>query len=260
VSASVTPSWLALLKGPDRHSAEDDLNLRRWFAAFLCWLALLAFVGHHSFARAEAGDELALAIWLTATSMFYLSLCCTFLPLPTTWVILLLACNDIGLVESIPWRLVVVATACSAATLAANLNEYHILTFLLRYRSVGSVRNTRLYRRASRWFTVSPFWTVTLFSLIPIPVDVVRMLAVASQYPRLRFGVANFIGRFFRYGIIAGSSAGLDLRPWHIALIQGLLVAAAGVKVVHSHVRRRSERLAVQVHAPEPVAGPADAP
>jgi hypothetical protein len=128
------------------------------------------------------------------------------------------------------------------ATAVANLNEYHVLTFLLRYRSVGRLRETRVYEVAARWFSVSPFWTITAFSFIPIPVDVVRVLAVAARYDRFRFGLAYFVGRFFRYGLFAWSSAGLNLSPLDIAVIQAGFVVLAGLKVGHGVMKRRRAR------------------
>jgi membrane protein YqaA with SNARE-associated domain len=239
VSATAVARWFAWINGPDSRSAGDDANLRAWFAGFLSWLAVLTGVGVWWFARVEAGLTGDLGVWLAAVGMFYLSLCCLFLPLPTAWVVLLLASNDVALTESVPVRVMVVALLCAFATGVANLNEYHILTFMLRYRAVGRLRETRLYQLAASWFSVAPFWTITAFSFIPVPVDVVRVLAIAARYSRIRFAGAYFVGRFFRYGLLALSAAGLKLTTWDIVIIQVVLVLLAGLKVVHSVFRRR---------------------
>jgi len=228
-------------------SREDRKNLRLWFVVYLAWLLLLAGFCSSAIGRAEAGSDGHLGLWLLALGMFYLSLCCLFFPLPTAWMVFLLASNDVGLVDSVPVRVLVVAGTCALATAMANLNEYHILTFLLRYRSVGRVRQTHVYDIAARWFSVSPFWTITAFSFIPIPVDVVRVLAVAARYDRFRFASAYFVGRLFRYGLFAWSSAALNLSPVEIVVIQLVLGLLAGLKVVVGVLmRRRAARAAME--------------
>jgi len=42
-----------------------------------------------------------------------------------------------------------------------------------------------------------------VFNLLPVPVDVVRILATTHRYPRVPFAAANFVGRFMRYSLIA---------------------------------------------------------
>ena len=50
---------------------------------------------------------------------------------------------------------------------------------------------------------------------------------------------AYFVGRFFRYGLLALSAAGLSLTTWDIVIIQAVLVLLAGLKVMQSVFRRR---------------------
>jgi membrane protein YqaA with SNARE-associated domain len=230
--------WFRWIRGPDARSAADHVNLRRWFAAFVLWMTALAATGVLSFQRVELGLSANMGVWLVALSMFYLSLCCLFCPLPTSWVVLLLASDAVNLATSLPLRVVLVSVLCASATAMANLNEYHIVTFMLRYRAVGRVRNARFYQRAASWFAVAPFVTITAISFIPIPVDVVRVLSIAARYPRVRFAGAYFVGRALRYALLAFSSAGLNLKPWHIAVIQAGLVLLAGLKVAHAALTR----------------------
>ena len=232
----------AVLLGPSRR--EDGLNLRLAFGAFVVWLSVLAVVGRLGLAWYDAGSPIGLMTWVAALYVFYLSLCCTFFPAPTAWIVMLMASDylaqAIGLGVSPVVRLIVVATLGAIGTATANLNEYHLLTFVLRYRQAAAIRRTRLYALAERWFTVAPFWVLTLFSLVPIPVDVVRWLAVAARYPRVRFYFAYFLGRWVRYAVLAASAIGLGLEPWHIMLVQAVLVLAAAVRFIPAltrHVR-----------------------
>jgi uncharacterized membrane protein YdjX (TVP38/TMEM64 family) len=107
------------------------------------------------------------------------------------------------------------------------LNEYHVFVYLLRKHRVARVRGTRLYQRASKWFGKSPFWILTLFSFLPIPVDVIRWLAITARYSRWRFFWASFAGRWFRYAICAFASLGLHMSTVQILALQGVLVAIA---------------------------------
>ena len=104
---------------------------------------------------------------------------------------------------------------------------------MLRSRRVAKIRETKLYHVSSRWFARSPFYLVTLFNVLPIPVDVVRMLASVQRYPRLPFAAANFIGRFVRYGVIAWVTYRLgEQGKWVVVGLLGVAVVLAAVKVL----------------------------
>ena len=80
--------WLGVLaRGPSAGSHTDPFHLRRWFVAFLLWLAVLTVIGVVSFARHEGGVSGARGVWLVSLALFYLSLCCIFLPAPTAWIV-----------------------------------------------------------------------------------------------------------------------------------------------------------------------------
>jgi membrane protein YqaA with SNARE-associated domain len=134
---------------------------------------------------------------------------------------------------------IAVATIGAAGTAIANLNEYHIFTFLLRYGKVHRVRQTRFFATARRWFSVSPFGLVALFSFLPIPVDVVRWLAISCRYSRLRYAGANFAGRFLRYGLLAGAATCLAIGWRGILGIQIGLAALVIIRYLPRLVTKR---------------------
>jgi membrane protein YqaA with SNARE-associated domain len=152
---------------------------------------------------------------------------------------MLLASNQMALIEAVWLRVVVVAALCSLATGFANLNEYYLITFLLRYGKLGRVRENKLYRWAARWFSTSPLLIVALFAFLPLPVDVVRWLAILYRYSRVRYFVAYVLGRFPRYVVWALSAVWLDLNWWQIVVLQAVLIVGAGAFVVRSAWRRR---------------------
>lgn len=213
-------------------------GLRRWFGVFLAWVTGLFVIALAMFTRYEAGDTAAMALWLLALAGFYVSLCNALLPLPTSWIIMLLASDDVGLFDSSVLRIATVAVLGATATMMANLNEYHILGYFLRARLGDRIRQTRAYRWTVRWFNISPFQTLVLFAFIPIPVDFVRWLAILRRYPRVRFAAANWLGRLPRYALLAGLAVALSLSIWEIALIQVGIVVLLGARLLWTAVRR----------------------
>lgn len=194
---------------------ERPIALCRWFVFFA---ALLAALG-------------CLWLFLPQSSPFrpytwflgYMSVACTFLPLPTAWLICTLA-GPMGLSPFL------VATVGTVGTCIANMNDYYIVTFLYRYRPVRRIRLTRLYKRMVGWYERAPFVALASASFLPIPVDVVRLLAVSEGYSRWRFIAASFIGRWPRYLLFAILTKRFSL-GWQ--WIVGILVVTAAVGLWH---------------------------
>jgi membrane protein YqaA with SNARE-associated domain len=232
----------------------QEINLRLWFVGFVCWMTVLTAVTVWGVHQAEhSGSVVGWVACVLAATAFYLSLCCAFVPAPTTGVVLWAASNGvawkIGVVDHEMARLLLVASVCSLASALANLNEYHVVTCLLQVRRIAKVRQTRLYATASEWFRRRPFGILTLFSFLPIPVDVIRWLAILSRYSRLRFFVANVIGRWFRYALCAAVSLGFGLTDRHILIIQVSLIAVALARIGVQFWRRNNSRNATRAAA-----------
>lgn len=213
-------------------------GLRLWFGVFLSWMVGLVLIALLMFERYEAGAPSALPAWILALTGFYVSLCNTLLPLPTAWIILLAASDDVGLFDSGLLRVATVTALGATATMMANLNEYHILGYFFRARLGERVRRTHVYRWAVRGFEVSPFRTLTLIAFLPIPVDFIRWLAILRRYSRWRFAAAYWLGRLPRYALLAGLAVTLKLGVWEIALIQVGIVLVLGVRLVWAAVQR----------------------
>jgi membrane protein YqaA with SNARE-associated domain len=200
---------------------------RLWFAAFIAWMVALALGAALLLTRYEAGDAVALRAWILVLVCFYLSLCNSFLPLPTAWIVLLAAAPEYALIP-VGWlNILVVALLSTLATIVANLNEYHLLAVLLGRGLGRRARRTRVYTWAARWFERAPFALLTLIAFVPIPVDAVRWLAILQRYPRGRFALAYLLGRGPRYVIFAGCSVLLALSGTQILLIQIVLIVLA---------------------------------
>ena len=213
---------------------DDGYNLRRWFVFFIVYMIVLAVVALVGLAgTGTEASQLPKHTWLLALYLFYMSLCCTFFPAPTAWIVLLMASPMIGLdyfstanvYLSAVVTIVVVAAVGAIGTAVANLNEYHVFTFLLRFGRAYKLRHTRLYKSAARWFEVSPFVLMTVVSFLPIPVDIIRWLAITHRYRRDHFFAASFVGRFLRYALLAATAACLQISWYGIVFIQLILLA-----------------------------------
>jgi len=184
--------------------------MRAWFYGYV--LALAAAVGLFISGTAPSPYH-----WLIAY-VAYLSLACNALPLPTWWIVLLVGREFHPLLATVLGAL---------GTTVANLNDYHFFYFWFRYERVDALRRRPLPARFLRWFEKSPFLMVSAAAFLPLPWDVIRMLAIASGYPRPRFAAANFVGRFARYGLLAWAAHAFELSNLQIIIFQCVIAALA---------------------------------
>jgi membrane protein YqaA with SNARE-associated domain len=195
------------------------LSLVRWFVIFALYLALVTLAAavlmrqasltswkdlkdlfHHPGLHTSATDQVLKLLFFA----LYLSLCCTFVPLPTSWMVAAIATRQVALTGALWSTALLVGVVGAAASTMANLNDYHLFSLLLRHRRIAPVRDSRIGRRAVEWFNKAPFTLLILFNILPVPVDIARIIAATGRYPRLPFAAANLAGRFIRYAVLAG--------------------------------------------------------
>ncbi len=225
------------------YTDRDDMLLAPWFIAYGLLVATLATTfallasreGLWSFGQAgqpfterweafvDAFHHLSAGVKLLGFAA-YLCVCSTLLPLPTSWIVSAVAIPAYAVGGNVWTTTLLLTVVGAAASVVANLNDYHLFTGLLRHRGIAKVRHTRFYDASARWFAKDPFLILVIFNFIPIPVDVIRILAVTYRYPRWRFAVANFMGRATRYGMIAFVTYKLGDRGW-IATVALLAMA-----------------------------------
>ena len=217
----------------------DGVSLRRWFLAYGLYVAALAIpialmfisLGDQRWAFMRVDHWGAFteprhqALKLLVVTL-YLSFCCTFLPLPTGWVPVFTAMQATALATGLWPTALLIASAGAVGSTMANLMDYHLLTWMLRSDRVAKVRQKKTYQVSARWFARAPFAILVIFNIIPIPVDVVRLLATTARYPRPPFAAANFIGRFIRYGLLAGLTYAFN---WKWKAVLAMLGIAAGL-------------------------------
>ncbi len=229
--------------------ARDGVSVRRWFALYGLYLlaaglplAVLVWQQGWTWQHWRADPWAALAATGPAIKLLalaiYISLCCTFLPLPANGMIAAVAMRNVAVCPDVWTTTLAVAAVGALGSTIANLNDYHLFTLLLRSRRIGGVRNTRLYRVSAAWFARSPFFLVTLFNVLPIPVDVVRMLATTHRYGRLPFAAANFVGRFIRFGVFAFVTYSMgEQGKWVVLGLLGVAVVLAAGKALPAALR-----------------------
>ncbi len=232
MAASLTKTPDIIIPGP---GFKDGIRLWPWFLGYAAVIAAmavpLAFVlarydwaAQGNFHAGQSLTEKWESVKTAVTGLqrndkllafgLYLALCSTFLPMPTSWIVAAVALPAHAVGSNVWTTVLLVTVVGSAASVVANLNDYHIFTLMLRHRHIGKLRHTRTYRVAAKWFAKSPFLLLVVFNFIPIPVDVVRLLATSYRYPRLLFTVSNFIGRVLRYAVIAFVTYKLQDKGW----------------------------------------------
>jgi membrane protein YqaA with SNARE-associated domain len=223
---------------------DDRLNMRAWFALFCSFLAAIALLSQWGFQHYSLNcADWARTLWLLGLYIFYFAIACTYVPLPTAWFVLFLASPTDGLII-LPagWRILAVAGLGAFGSAVSHLNEYHVIAYLLRLGKIGKLRQTKAYLWAHRHFQVWPFMIQVIFNIVPIPADPSRWLASMAGFPIPKFFLAQWLGRFIRYGILAVASVYLSLTLREIALIQvGLFAIAFGTFITHQFRQKRQK-------------------
>lgn len=182
-----------------------------------------------SFARKGAAPPSNTAVLLD----YFLIMCvsCQFLPIPTLPPIAFAAKA---------FHPLLVAFLGGIGTCIANLNDYAILSWLFRHQKVKKVRDFGSYRRLLAFFDRYAFITMTVASFLPVPIDVVRMLAISRAYPYWRYVLSTFVGRFPRYVIIA--YLGRELPVKYILVLFAVTAIPALAKFVSDIIKKRKRR------------------
>jgi membrane protein YqaA with SNARE-associated domain len=176
------------------------LRLNHWWRAFLLALAAYAIVG-----------TLVLLLVPDLAGVFLLGAYCipanSVIPVPHEPAILYFAkfydpfwCALAGTIGSL--------IACFA--------DYAMVGAAMRHRALKSTRDSRLFQWSTKWMKRYPFLITVLFSFTPLPVAVVRILAPAVNYNVRRYMLAQIVGRFPRFYILAWIGHTVMIPTWII--------------------------------------------
>ena len=164
---------------------------------------------------------------------FFLYMCfaCTFFPIPTL--------PPIAFAAKI-FHPALIAGIGAAGTCIANLNDYAILGWMFRHQKVRKIRDVKTYRTLLEYFDRYAFLTLSVASFLPIPVDVVRLLAISRAYSYTKYMLAAFVGRFPRYLILA--YLGRELPTKYILILFILSAIPAIYKLGSDTIKKRRNR------------------
>jgi membrane protein YqaA with SNARE-associated domain len=185
------------------------LRLNHWWRAFLLALAAYAILGTVVllFVPDLAGVFLLGAYCIPANSI---------VPIPHEPAILYFAkfydpfwCALAGTIGSL--------IACYA--------DYAMVGAAMRHRALAKTRNSPLFQWSTKWMKRYPFLITVLFSFTPLPIAIVRILAPAVEYNVRRYMLAQIVGRFPRFYILAWIGHTVMIPTWIIIGLGVVLVA-----------------------------------
>ena len=188
-----------------------SISWKKWVAAFSTFVAGCAVALAVSWNAPHLADVQVLLLYL-----LYMSMAFTLVPLPTAWIVLW-AAREVDPVS--------VALLGTLGTCIANLHDYYIFHYLFRVERIKRAKESRFYRQSVLWFHRAPFLTLAVASFLPIPIDVIRILAVSADYPRTRYALATAAGRLPRYLLLA--YLGYELQLSNKAIFAVFLLTAA---------------------------------
>ncbi len=210
------------------------ISVRRWFAFYGLVVAV--------------GVGLCFLVGEASRPLIYCFLALTvftsFIPGNVTYVLSLLSRANAmpgflekyvgGVIDTGGWGYfnpLVVALVCAAASIIANMNDYHGLVLIFRANKVREFGRTRFYQTADKWFEQAPFALLLIVNFLPLPVSVVRWFAVTRAYPRWRLALAGFMGRLPRYWLTV--VAYNTFRPrWWQTILACVIIALIPVAVM----------------------------
>jgi membrane protein YqaA with SNARE-associated domain len=118
-----------------------------------------------------------------------------------------------------------VALAGTVGTVAVSFADYALVEAAMRHPKISGAREKGLFKWAVKWMQRFPFWIIVLFSLTPLPIYVVRVLAPASGYPIARYVAAQVVGRFPRFLLLAYIGYSIQLPGWVLLAMFALMLA-----------------------------------
>lgn len=102
--------------------------------------------------------------------------------------------------------------------------DYQLMRRLNGTRTYQRIQSHRWFDRSVRLFERRPFFTTWLFAWSPLPFWMIRIVAPASGYPVGRFLLANALGRFPRFWLLAAIGARFRVPP---GVLAGVFVVSA---------------------------------
>lgn len=179
---------------------------------------------------------------------FFLLICVAtaYFPLPANLLVL-------GAVKANDPLLV--AVVGGLGTVFSYFTEYLFFTLLFKLKKVANFKNNWLYLQAGPLFDRAKFFILSFASFLPIPSEPLRIYAITTQYPRVRYMLAGLVGRIPRYFLLGYFGKEYVNSVWFLGAVIifpvfFLLVIRAGVtltKRIRIKLRATKEKTPVSV-------------
>jgi membrane protein YqaA with SNARE-associated domain len=163
----------------------------------------------------------------------YISVACNTIPLPTTPLIIYMG-------REYHW--IAVALVGGVATSLANLLDYEVFSSVYKTKLLTKIRESKHSQASIRAFTKVGFLALLAANLFIWTWDVVRLVAIAAKYPRLKYVAATFVGRTVRYGALAAVGEFFEPPLWAILAFASLLAVPAIVSWLRDRLKRRASK------------------
>lgn len=96
-----------------------------------------------------------------------------------------------------------VAAVGTAGSAIASVIIYYLLTGLSKRKRMRRIKDNSLVRSLRALTRKSPFLSLALFNLVPLPIEPARFSAILNRYSIARYVTAISLGRFARYFLLA---------------------------------------------------------
>lgn len=139
------------------------------------------------------------------------------------------------------------AASATAGTLVAGYLDHRVFVPILNHRKITGYKDSRWYRKATRYFMRYPFATLVVTGFTPIPFFPFKFLSFSIHYPLSRYLAALAVSRFPRYVILAWVGAVFGIPNWiliaSVVVIFGLYAVRGGPALWRQWRARRYARL-----------------
>ncbi len=127
-----------------------------------------------------------------------------------------------------------VAAAGTAGSAIASVIIYYLLTGLAKRERVRRIKDNRLIRSLQALTRRSPFLSLLLFNLLPLPIEPARFSAILNRYSMARYVTAISLGRFARYFLLATLGEAFRV-PNSVLLVLTVVLVAVPLMLKRRH-------------------------
>jgi membrane protein YqaA with SNARE-associated domain len=110
-----------------------------------------------------------------------------------------------------------IAIAATVGSIVVSFADYAMVEYAMKRPRMSAAASHGLFGWAVKSMKRWPFAIIVLFSFLPLPIAVVRVLAPASGYPLPRYILAQIVGRMPRFYALAWLGKTVRLPIWGLA-------------------------------------------